>query len=200
MKIKTCGLFRHEDIAFANALKPDMVGFVFAKSRRAVSVDLAYALRKDLLDSIRVVGVFVDSPQEYVCDLVRDGIIDMIQLHGSESEAYVQSLKSLCKAEIIKAIGIKNLEDFFVPTSAEYVLYDNAGGGSGTCFDWDLLQEAQRRGLHKKFFLAGGIHTNNIESAIKLNPYAIDISSGIESDGVKDFAKMRQVIEAVRGA
>ena len=192
-KIKFCGLKRPEDIKYANELKPDFIGFVFALGRkRTVDEDTAKEL-KNLLDSdIKAVGVFVDEDVKKVAKLLNDGIIDIAQLHGSEDEEYIKTLRSLCSKEIIKAVVIQSVDDIkrADESSADYVLLDS-GTGSGLKFDWDLIKE-----INRPYFLAGGLNCDNIENALNiLNPYAVDVSSGIETEGLKDFDKMCKFAE-----
>jgi len=187
-KIKFCGLKRIEDIKYANDLKPDFIGFVFApKSKRFVDADTAREL-KNLLDTeIKAVGVFVDEDINVVTKLLKDGIIDIAQLHGSEDEEYIKSLRAICDKPIIKAFTIVSKDDIKKAneSTADYVLLDS-GKGSGVTFDWDLIKEVNR-----PYFLAGGLDCDNIENALSsLTPYAVDVSSGIETDGFKDFDKM----------
>lgn len=194
MKIKICGLSREEDIIFVNELKPDFIGFVFAPSKREIDITKAYKLKKILIDSIKVVGVFVNSPKERIRDIIKEGIIDIIQLHGKENEYYINELKNLCNTTIIKALRVQNMQDINIDTIADYILYDSSGG-SGLCFDWSLLSQYHK---DKPYFLAGGINESNISQAIKLNPYAIDVSSGVETKGIKDFNKMAYIIRTIR--
>ena len=196
-KIKICGLKRLEDIEIVNKYKPDYIGFVFADSKRKVSHDLASKMKKNLDSSIKSVGVFVDAEIEEILKLYDDGIIDIVQLHGSESEDYIKILKqnSDYKLEIINAIemsGEKNLLDYD-DSLADYLLLDS-GKGSGKTFDWRLI----RKDLKKEFFLAGGLNAENITEAImEFNPYAIDLSSSVETDGYKDELKIKKVMEAL---
>ena len=187
-KIKFCGLKRIEDIKCANDLKPDFIGFVFApKSKRFVDADTAREL-KNLLDTkIKAVGVFVDEDINVVTKLLKDGIIDIAQLHGSEDEEYIKSLRAICDKPIIKAFTIVSKDDIKKAneSTADYILLDS-GKGSGETFDWDLIKEVNR-----PYFLAGGLDCDNVENALSsLTPYAVDVSSGIETDGFKDFDKM----------
>ena len=187
-KIKFCGLKRIEDIKYANDLKPDFIGFVFApKSKRFVNADTAREL-KNLLDSnIKAVGVFVDEDINVVTKLLKDGIIDIAQLHGSEDEEYIKSLRAICDKPIIKAFTIVSKDDIKKAneSTADYILLDS-GKGSGETFDWDLIKEVNR-----PYFLAGGLTLDNVENAVKtLHPFVVDVSSGIETDGFKDFDKM----------
>lgn len=187
-KIKFCGLKRIEDIKYANDLKPDFIGFVFApKSKRCVDADTAREL-KNLLDTeIKAVGVFVDEDINVVTKLLKDGIIDIAQLHGSEDEEYIKSLRAICDKPIIKAFTIVSKDDIKKAneSTADYILLDS-GKGSGETFDWDLIKEVNR-----PYFLAGGLTLDNVENAVKtLHPFVVDVSSGIETDGFKDFDKM----------
>ena len=187
-KIKFCGLKRIEDIKYANDLKPDFIGFVFApKSKRFVDADTAREL-KNLLDTkIKAVGVFVDEDINVVTKLLKDGIIDIAQLHGSEDEEYIKSLRAICDKPIIKAFTIVSKDDIKKAneSTADYILLDS-GKGSGETFDWDLIKEVKR-----PYFLAGGLTLDNVENAVKtLHPFVVDVSSGIETDGFKDFDKM----------
>ena len=194
-KIKFCGLKRIEDIRVVNELKPDFIGFVFwEKSKRNVSGEEAIELGKALLPGIKKVGVFVDEEPEKVAALLADGVIDIAQLHGHEDEEYIGRLRTLSgNAPVIKAFVIKGVDDIQMArlSSADYLLLDS-GKGTGQTFNWELIKEAQ---FDKPYFLAGGLGTENVADAIKeLKPYAVDVSSGIETDGVKDPEKMRLFI------
>ena len=195
-KIKFCGLKRTEDIKYANELNPDFVGFVFApKSKRFVDADTAKEL-KNLLDSnIKAVGVFVDEDLNAVAKLLKDGIIDIAQLHGSEDDEYIKRLRTLCDKPIIKAFMIESPDDIKKAneSTADYVLLDS-GKGSGVTFNWDLIKEVNR-----PYFLAGGLDCDNVENALNsLTPFAVDVSSGIETDGHKDASKMGSFVANVR--
>ena len=192
-RIKFCGLKRIEDIEAANELKPDFAGFVFwEKSSRNVSGDDAKKLGQALLPAIKKVGVFVDEEPEKVAALLKDKVIDIAQLHGSEDEGYIARLRELSGgAPIIKAFVVKSREDLerAKERSADYLLLDS-GKGTGQTFNWELIKEA---GFDKPFFLAGGLGVENVAKAQKvLHPFAVDVSSGIETNGVKDPEKMRQ--------
>lgn len=197
-KIKLCGLSRNCDIDVVNKLKPDFIGFVFwQKSSRFVTKGKAFELKSLLNPDIKAVGVFVDEKPETVAELLNLGIIDMAQLHGSESEEYIEDLKKLSDKPIIKAFRVKTKQDIIdaQKSSADYVLLDS-GAGTGNAFDWDLIQNIKR-----PYFLAGGLDTCNAETAVKkLKPYAVDVSSGIETNKVKDKAKMAAFVFAVRNA
>lgn len=196
-RIKLCGLSRVCDIEAANKLMPEYVGFVFApKSRRYVSEEKAAQLRQLLSLDIKAVGVFVNEDINAVAGLLRKGIIDIAQLHGGEDEDYIKALRSLTDKPIIKAFRIDTAQDVqnAERSSADYVLLDSGSGGTGTVFDWELLGSIER-----PYFLAGGLDAENIENAVKtLRPYAVDVSSGIETGGVKDIMKMKQFVSLVR--
>ena len=195
-RIKLCGLKRIEDIQTVNQLLPDYIGFVFAqKSKRYVSPAQAAELKSSLDPEIAAVGVFVNEKPEKVAELLNKDIIDLAQLHGSEDEDYIRRLRMLTYKPLIKALRVKDKSDLEAAEncSAEYILLD-AGAGDGLTFDWSILQ-----GFSRPYFLAGGLDPSNVKSAIEeLSPYAVDVSSGIETDGFKDAAKMKAFVDAVR--
>ena len=198
-KIKLCGMTRDEDIIVCNRLKPDYVGFVFwSKSKRLVTKEKAKHL-KDLLDKdIKSVGVFVDEDINYVKELFNEGIIDVIQLHGSEDEDYISNLKNSLKSPVIIKSFKADTEDninLSLKSSADYIIYD-PGKGDGMLFNWDKIKSVSR-----DYFLAGGLDSGNVGEAIRLlHPYCVDVSSGIESDGLKDAEKMTAFVESARKA
>lgn len=197
VKIKICGLSRECDIDFANEAKLDYVGFIFANSRRKITKEQAYILRKKLNSDIKTVGVFVNEDINFILELLNENIIDIIQLHGQEDEKYMLELKRNTDNLIIKAITVdkKDFISNFSITLADYVLLDSGAGGTGVKFDWNLLDKE----IEKPFFLAGGINAENVEQAIKLiNPFAIDISSGAETNGYKDRNKILDIVRRVR--
>lgn len=197
-RIKICGLFRHEDIDYVNAARPDWCGFVvnFPKSHRSVTPDKARELAARLAPGIIPVGVFVDRPEEEVADLLLDGTISIAQLHGHEDEAYIASLRAAAPGRAIwKAFKIRGEGDLALAneSGADMVLLDN-GYGTGEAFDWSLAG-----GIRRPFILAGGLTPENIPEAIRrLNPYGIDVSSGVESGKKKDFSKISAAVEAAR--
>ena len=196
MRVKICGLFRHCDISAVNDEKPEYAGFVFAKSRRQVTPQLAFDLREKLVSGIIPVGVFVNEEIKNIISLIQCGVIDVVQLHGSENEEYIGRLKTLTDKPIIKAVAVLKEGDAqkWAETAADYLLLDNKDGGKGQKFDWDLIGK-----LDKPFFLAGGLCRENIGIALeKVNPFAVDVSSGVETDGVKDQAKIGEFIRMVR--
>ena len=196
-KIKLCGLTRPCDIEWANALTPDYIGFVFAKkSRRYVSPEIARVLHDKLSLAIQAVGVFVNEAPENVAALLNEGVIDIAQLHGNEDEDYIKTLRALTDKPLIKAFRIDGPADLEKArqSSADHILLDNGPGGTGRAFDWALLKDFER-----PYFLAGGLGPENVAQAIKaLHPYAVDVSSGVETDGVKDVLKMSAFVNAAR--
>lgn len=262
-KIKICGLTRKEDIMIVNECLPEYVGFVFwEKSRRYVSRETAAELRGLLSGSIRAAGVFVNEDIKTVAELLSDGIIDIAQLHGDESEDYIIKLREMTGKEIIRAFRLgghtrksgssdpggsngritiynssdpggsngksaiynssdpggsngkitiynsitpdgsngetvtpdDDIYDRIEASPADYVLLDS-GMGSGKAFDWECVRDVRR-----PYFLAGGLDPDNVSRAIEgLRPYAVDVSSGVETDGFKDPDKIRRFVEAVRG-
>lgn len=203
MLIKICGLFRDEDIDYANEARPNYIGFVFAKSTRQVSAALAQYLRFRLANDIIPVGVFVNAPIPFIVELYHNGVISIAQLHGSEDESYITKLKTLSETSIrqkripaikvIKSI-LPDSEANNIPANADYLLVDS-GAGSGKTFNWDILKSIE---FGKPWFLAGGIDGGNIKKAMELNPFAIDISSGAETDGIKDRKKILQLVSSVK--
>lgn len=195
-KIKLCGLSRECDIEAVNELQPEYVGFILAKPYRRYVPPQQVAKLKKLLDHrIQAVGVFVDEKAEVVADLLNQGIIDVAQLHGKEGEEYIHILRKLTAKPLIKAFKVTDLEvlEQAKKSSADYILLD-AGCGTGSSFDWSLIENVGR-----EYFLAGGLHPENVAEAIKrCRPYAVDVSSGIERDGLKDRDKMTAFVEAVR--
>ncbi len=203
-KIKICGLSRPCDIETVNALRagkagPDYIGFVFVDwSSRCISVETAKELKKLLDPGCKAVGVFVDEKAEVVIGLLKSGLIDLVQLQGREDEDYIGRVRLLTGKPVIKAFSIKTKEDILAAesSSADYVLLDSGKGGLGSSFDWRLIQD-----LKRPYFLAGGLTPQNVGEAIaSLHPYAVDVSSGVETDHVKDRAKMSAFVKAVREA
>jgi phosphoribosylanthranilate isomerase len=222
-RIKICGLFREEDMAYVNEARPDYAGFVFAESRRQVSPARAARLRGLLRDGIMPVGVFVNAPLDAIVPLYRDGVIDMVQLHGDEDAGYISRLKEASAggrrgpAPLIKAFSAAGPGAFpALPGGADYYLIDSGRGGTGKAFDWKLIKELQsssglRDGAEqpddsppsflpgaRPWFLAGGIGIHNIEQALALKPFGIDVSGGVETGGFKDREKMRLLTQIVR--
>ena len=194
--IKMCGLSQKRDIQAVNEIKPEYIGFVFwAKSKRYISPEKALEFKQMLDENIKAVGVFVDESIEKVAELLENGVIDLAQLHGSETEDYIHKLREMTDKPIIKAFKIRSLGDVerAVKSYADMILLD-AGMGDGKIFDWSLIQDITR-----PYFLAGGLNCENIAEAVrKIKPYAVDVSSGIETDGLKDIKKMTAFAMAVR--
>ena len=198
VKVKICGLRRPEDIEAANAAKPDYVGFIFVpETKRYVNPDLAASFRRDLAADIQTVGVFVNAPIEEVVAICQAGTIDLVQLHGEEDQAYIAHLKGQVDQNIIKSVAVGD-ELVVDPNQADYLLFDSLSpsrGGSGKIFVWEMVSAYKE----KPFFLAGGLGVENIEEALKVvQPYAVDASSSLETDGVKDPVKMQEFVAKIR--
>jgi len=200
VKVKICGLRRKEDIEYANELKPDYVGFVFAKSKRQIEVEQALDLISLLDKEIKTVGVFVNEPVENALKIAQTLNLDVLQFHGDETQDYIDNFKNFT---VWKAIRIKDKEDlektkqFKVNSFVFDTLTKNEYGGTGKTFNWKVLKGME---LNVPIILAGGLNENNVEEAIKIvDPYAVDVSSGVETEGYKDFKKMKSFIEKVRG-
>lgn len=199
-KVKLCGLHRPEDVAAANAARPDFVGFVvnFPRSHRSVPASDVPALSGMVEAGIVRVGVFVDEPVDVVVRLFSQGAIDAAQLHGSEDDAYVSRLREAAPGlRVIQAFRVRTPDDVRAAeaSAADLVLLDN-GQGTGEAFDWSLL-----RGVRRSFILAGGLGPANVGEAVRaVRPWGVDMSSGIETDRAKDPRKMRDAVRAVREA
>lgn len=200
------------DIEYANRVKPDFVGFIFANTRRKISAAQAKQFRKALDAGIPAVGVFVNEDISVIVSLVQDGCIDMIQLHGEEDADYIRRLREVCDVPVIKAVKVQTVEQIRQAAAlpVDYLLLDTYRkgvlGGTGEAFDWELLREAKAAAgdtaegelFGKPYFLAGGLHAGNLREAAELGSYGLDISSGIETDGSKDFTKMVEVMKLLR--
>jgi phosphoribosylanthranilate isomerase len=199
-KIKICGLTRPEDIDAVNEVKPDYIGFVFAPSRRRVTPGEAAAMKERLDGSIRSVGVFVNAPAEDIIRLCRDGVMDIVQLHGDEDGGYMADLKSRIDRPLIKAVRVISPAQVKAAQAlpCDYLLLDtyqkDAYGGTGMPFDHGLIPP-----LEKPFFLAGGLNAGNIAKAALTGAYCLDVSGGAETDGVKDAEKIKALVRIVRG-
>lgn len=197
-RVKMCGMFREEDMNYVNQVKPDFMGFVFAKSSRQVTKEQARIWRKKIDPSVSVVGVFVDETVENVIETAKDGIIDYIQLHGQEDNKMIDWIHHEITTPVIQAFKIRSKEDIrrVRDSHADYYLLDY-GKGDGRTFNWSLLEGEEP--FAKPVFLAGGIGPENIEEAVsRFHPYAVDMSSSLETDGVKDLEKMKEVIRRIR--
>ncbi|WP_331001213.1 phosphoribosylanthranilate isomerase [Lientehia hominis] len=201
VKVKICGLRRPEDIQMANRLKPDFIGFVFAKSSRQVDRNTAERLKALLDPEIRAVGVFVDEEPERVAGLCRGGVIDMVQLHGEEDREYMERLRNMTCVPVIRAVRVKSREQVLSAERlpCDYLLLDayteGIYGGSGKAFDRELIPS-----LRKPYFLAGGLRTESVAEAVcRYRPYGVDASSSLESGGYKDIKKVEAFLKAARG-
>ena len=206
VKLKICGMRRAEDIEMANSYKPDYIGFVFAESPRKVSYEQAKELSDLLSEDIVPVGVFVNEHMKLIVDLFKDGIIEMAQLHGDEDEKYIRNLKDKSIEEtgkqipVINAIEIKEGADYddellkWRDSASDYFILDS-GKGSGKTFDWSLLDK-ESEFFENSIFLAGGLNSENLALAIgEFNPFAVDLSSSVETEGFKDEEKIKKIIE-----
>lgn len=201
VKIKLCGMFRECDIDYANEAQPDYIGFVleFPKSHRSIDKTTAQRLRSRLSPEIKTVGVFVNSTETTCAEYANCGIIDLIQLHGGEDKDYIRRLRELTGAPIIKAVKVRSADDIAQAQTlgADFLLLDN-GTGTGQSFDHSLID---RELIRQPFFLAGGLTPENLRrAALDIRPYCVDLSSGIETDRVKDREKMLAAVRAVRDA
>ena len=215
-KVKMCGISKVETIPAVVDAKPDYMGLVFASSKRQVTVEQAKTLAEELhkqyaarynsgadqsdTDEIKTVGVFVNETLDNLVTIAEKVHLDAVQLHGDEDETFIQSLKECTNVEVWKAVQIRSAADAekWIDSSADMLLFDayhkDERGGTGEVFDWSALDEFER-----PFMLAGGIDSTNVARAIRtVRPYGIDISSGIETEGVKDNEKMKAFTNIVR--
>lgn len=207
-KIKICGLTRPEDIQMVNRTEPDYVGFVFAESRRQVSIEQAAVLRAHLRPGICPVGVFVNEEEDQICQIVEHGMIEVVQLHGQETPEQVRRLRQRLnripirfpyRVLIMKAICMEpgHELDRWLDSEVDFLLLDTGSGGTGTTFDHELIARAGQ--ITKPWFLAGGMNPDNAKDAIeRFHPYGIDVSSGVEIDGRKNNRKIESMIRSVR--
>lgn len=194
-KIKICGLKRPEDIIYVNEAKPDYAGFIIEvpKSSRNVTEDQVRELTAKLDPDIISVGVFVNAVPERVEKLLLEETIHIAQLHGQEDEAYIKRIRKNTGHQVIKAFSVKTAQDIenALNSPADYILFDQGSGGTGRTFDWSLIPDIKR-----PFFLAGGLGADNLETAIRtIHPYAVDLSSSVETDGVKDRDKILEAVQ-----
>ncbi|MCL2474297.1 MAG: phosphoribosylanthranilate isomerase [Alphaproteobacteria bacterium] len=184
MKLKICGLKTLQDIDCVNKANVDYAGFVFTPHRQQISVKTAKVLKAALSPKIKSVGVFVNEPSDFIKDIIDEGIIDLVQFHGDTE------YEMPCPA--IKAFRMRTKEDI-KPTNCDFVLFDSfkegTKGAAGEMFDWRLIEGYSE----KPFFLAGGIDITNVKKAMELNPYCIDISSGVEENKEKSLTKIMEV-------
>ena len=221
-KVKMCGISKVETIPAVVDAKPDYMGLVFTPSKRQVTVDQAKTLVEELhkqyanrynrdaeqysnqtlihQEFIKTVGIFVNETLDNLVTIATEVNLDAVQLHGDEDEAFIQSLKERTNVEVWKAVQIRSAADAeaWIDSSADMLLFDayhkDERGGTGEVFDWSSLDEFER-----PFMLAGGIDSTNVARAIRtVRPYGIDISSGIETEGVKDDEKIKAFTNIVR--
>lgn len=203
MKIKMCGLKRPEDIVYVNECLPDYIGFVFAESRRKVSAQEAEKLGRQLDPAIRKVGVFVNEPVRQLISISDEAGLDILQLHGDEGKEYIKEVRKKTGKEIWKAVRVRTAKDIreAEELTADKLLLDSFSedsyGGTGKIMDFSVLEQTD---IRMPYFIAGGLTVDNLSEIIeKTGPYGIDISSGIETGGIKNREKMLQVIQCVRG-
>lgn len=206
-RVKICGLKTEEDVRIINSLRPEYAGFVFAGKKRKISDEQAMLLRQQLHPEIKTVGVFVNEPPEHILSLCREGIIDMIQLHGDEQEEFVRELRKQSGKPVIRAVRIQSVRDIIqaADSAADYLLFDSfqAGiaGGSGESFCWDWIAKAEQElsvqgKVLPKYFLAGGLSPENAAMAAGFHPFALDVSSGVETEGKKDEKRIAEFLAA----
>ena len=197
-KLKICGLTCEEDVAAVNEVRPDFAGFVIEVPgrRRSITVEQTKVLVKGLNKDTLPIGVFVDAPPELPISLLRDGTLWAAQLHGNEDEEYIEKIQNMTGKHVIKAFSIKTPEDVkrALKSPADYILLDQGIGGTGEAFDWNLVPPVKR-----PFFLAGGLAPENLRAAIAaLHPWAVDISSSLETNGKKDPEKIHRLFRMLR--
>ncbi|MDE4541626.1 phosphoribosylanthranilate isomerase [Thermoanaerobacterium sp. R66] len=199
--VKICGIKRIEDVEYLNDLKPDYAGFVFAESKRKVDVNTAYSLIKNLDRQIKKVGVFVNEEVSVVKDVAVYLNLDVLQFHGDEPQDYIDNFDDYT---VWKAIRISEKSDVFRLRDyhVDGILLDSKingfYGGSGVKFDWNLVKDVKDN-LKCKFILAGGINPNNVSKAVEAaKPDVIDVSSGVEVGGFKNYQLMKDLICKVR--
>lgn len=202
-KIKICGLSRISDIEAVNQVSPDFIGFVFAQSKRMVTAKMAARMKSLLKPDISSVGVFVNEEIDKIIQICNQNIIDAVQLHGDEDEAYILTLRSKIHLPVIKAVRVRTRLDILNAENlpCDYLLLDSykkdVYGGLGKVFDWSIIPDYHDR--KKPIFLAGGLNINNLKNAmLNVKPYCIDISSGVETDGRKDPLKIKEVVNMIR--
>ena len=194
---------RPEDILAVNQAKPDYIGFICSRRFwRHISLEEAAVLKRMLDPGIQAVGVFVDEPYEEIAGWLKKGVIDLVQLHGEEDEYYIRQLRKVMLFQetlvpVIQAFRVKTEKDLLRAghSIADYILLDS-GAGSGVTFDWSLLDSMDR-----PYFLAGGLGPDNVAEAIRrFHPYAVDMSSSLETERKKDPEKIRRAVREARNA
>lgn len=198
-KIKICGITTADILPVINELKPDYVGFIMtAGFSRSVSDDFVRRCGGALDSRIARVGVFVNDDVSRIAALVGSGVIDVVQLHGDEDGSYIRRLKSLVPVTVIKAVGVSDGRAAAYPAECDIVLLDSctatSRGGTGKSIFWRRYDE-----LDKPVILAGGITAENVKAALAaVRPWGVDTSGGVETDGVKDAAKIYKYITNIR--
>ena len=199
-RVKICGLIRIEDVLTVNELMPDYAGFVFAKGKHQLTLKTAISLCEKLDSKIEKVGVFVNEEGKKIIEIINECHLDIVQLCGDEGQEMIDDIKTKAKVEVWKAIKVQDKADLLKMNSitADAFLLDTyvrgQYGGSGQCFDWDLAKEAKGR-----IILAGGLTPENVAKAVRtVNPYAVDVSSGVETKGAKDYNKIKAFIANIR--
>lgn len=194
--VKICGIRTDQDAAYINEAKPDFAGFICSQGfRRSITLEKAVALRKQIRAGISTVGVFVNEEIDTVLSFLESGAINVVQLHGNEDNNYIDLLRTYTDAVIVKAFVVKTKEDIETAekSHADMIILDS-GAGTGKEFNQELIGNFPR-----KYFLAGGMNPGTVAEKIKkLNPFAVDVSSGVETDGVKDRQKVLEFIKQVR--
>ena len=197
VRIKICGLMRPQDIDMVNEVCPDIAGFILASGRRrTVTPERMREMTDRLKPEIRSAAVFLDQDIRRIADLAEEGLMDIIQLHGHEGNEEIRYLRSRTKKTIIKAFRIDSAEDIrrAENSEADLVLLDHGAGGTGQAWDWSLLT-----GMKRPFILAGGLDPENVQEAVrKMQPFGVDVSSGVETDGCKDREKILRFVRTVR--
>ena len=190
-KVKICGLSTVEAVETAVLAGADYIGFVFAESKRQVSLEQACELAKLVTGKTKIVGVFVSPSLEDLEQAIAQVPLDIVQIHGTFDEALIPKIS----VPVIRAIQLSNQEDQ-VSSQADYLLFDAPEAGSGQTFDWDLLKDQK---IQQDFFIAGGLTVDNVRQAREtFQPYALDVSSGVETDGHKDIEKIKAFIEGAK--
>lgn len=190
-KVKICGLSTVEAVETAVLAGADYIGFVFAASKRQVSLEQAQELAKRVTGKTKIVGVFVSPSLEDLEQSIGQVPLDMVQIHGTFDEA----LMPMISVPVIRAIQLSD-QEAQVTSQADYLLFDAPVAGSGQTFDWDLLKDQK---IRQDFFIAGGLTVDNVRQAREtFQPYALDVSSGVETDGRKDIEKIKAFIEGVK--
>ncbi len=199
VRIKLCGMFREQDIDYVNEALPDYIGFIvmFPKSHRNIALDRALRLKERLSPKIKSVAVSVNAPPEQFAEFANSGAAELLQLHGNEDAEYIARLRQLTDVPLIKAVKVTGADDIerAQELDVDFLLLDS-GTGSGKSFDHSLID---RKRITKPFFLAGGLTPENVrQTALDVQPYGVDMSSGIETDKLKDREKILAAVSEIR--